>query len=75
MSFNNGNLTVRGNFDFDTGVKTSRVRFLGVSKAPTAVQVNGKAIGATQFSHDVVTQVLDVSVGLALTGGFTVGFS
>ncbi|KAF9463440.1 alpha-glucosidase [Collybia nuda] len=72
--FRNGSLTVTGKFGFKTGVKTSRVRFLGVSKVPRVVMVNGRPVAKTGVTYDKTTQVLDVSVGLALAEGFTVHF-
>ncbi|KAF8061837.1 alpha-glucosidase [Lyophyllum atratum] len=75
MSFKNGRLSVQGVFGFKSDVKTSRVRFLGVGKAPKTVQVNGKAVTKTGFAYDATKQVLDVTVGLALTGPFNVQYS
>jgi alpha-glucosidase len=72
MSFNHGTLTVSGSFGFQTGVNTSRVRFLGVTKAPTTVLLNGKAVAHQAVTFNKATKVLDVAVGQAFTRGFTV---
>lgn len=75
LAFRSGRLSVQGSFGYKTGVKTSRVRFLGVAKAPRTVQVNGKAAGKTEYAHNAATQVLDVNVALPLTSAFTVQYS
>lgn len=75
LAYAAGTLAVSGRFGFNTGVKTSRVRFLGVSKAPASVKINGKAVAKTLYSYDTTRQVLDVTVGLPLTASLTVGFS
>ncbi|KAG6915918.1 hypothetical protein DXG01_009248 [Tephrocybe rancida] len=72
--FKNGRLSVQGVFGSDHVVKVSRVRFLGVAKAPKAVQVNGKAVATTRFAYDATIKVLDVSIGLSLTGPFNVQY-
>ncbi|KAJ7118925.1 alpha-glucosidase [Mycena epipterygia] len=72
MSFKQGTLAVTGSFGFKTGVKTSRVRFLGVAKAPTTVLLNGKPVSHQGIAYNKATKVLDVTVGLAFTSGFTV---
>lgn len=75
MTYKNGIFTVNGKFGFQTGVKASVVRFLGVKKAPTVVMVNFKVVGQGQVSYDAQNQVLDVNVGLNFTQGFTVHIS
>ncbi|KAJ7611672.1 alpha-glucosidase [Roridomyces roridus] len=72
MSFVGKTLKVTGSFGFETGVNTARVRFLGVSKAPGSILLNGQAVARQGVSYNQATQVLDVSVGLPLTKGFTV---
>ncbi|KAJ6606229.1 alpha-glucosidase [Mycena vulgaris] len=72
MSFKHGTLAVTGSFGFKTGVSTSRVRFLGVAKAPNSVLLNGKAVSHQAISYNKATKVLDVAVGLPFTCGFTV---
>ncbi|GLB35686.1 putative glycosyl hydrolase 31 family protein [Lyophyllum shimeji] len=74
MVFKNRRLTVQGNFGFQAGVKTSRVRFLGVAKAPKHVQLNGKMLAQAAYAYDATKQVLDVTVGLPLTGPFTLQY-
>jgi alpha-glucosidase len=64
MRYKEGQLTVKGKFGFRTGVKVSRVRFLGITQAPALVKLNSKAVGNSQLSYDGKTQVLDVVVGL-----------
>ncbi|KAG6864625.1 hypothetical protein C0991_008189 [Blastosporella zonata] len=74
-TFKNGKLSVQGVFGSDAGVQTSVVRFLGVAKAPKLVQVNGKAISKSLYTYNAAIQVLDVSIGLSLTGPFNVQYS
>jgi alpha-glucosidase len=75
MSYKKGLLTVKGEFGFKTGVKASRVRFLGVTGVPTMVEVNSKAVSHGQVSYDGRHQVLDVEVGLDFSMGFEVQIS
>ncbi|RDB19429.1 putative alpha/beta-glucosidase agdC [Hypsizygus marmoreus] len=75
LNFKNGRLSVQGNFGFRTGVKTSQVRFLGVTKAPRVVQLNGKPVGKRSYTYDGTSQVLEVTVGLPLTSPFNVQYS
>ncbi|KAJ7184493.1 alpha-glucosidase, partial [Mycena filopes] len=72
MSFKAGKLSVTGSFGFKTGVSTSRVRFLNVAKAPGSVLLDGKAVSHSAVVYNTATKVLDVSVGLPFTSGFTV---
>ncbi|KAJ7042059.1 alpha-glucosidase [Mycena alexandri] len=72
MSYKAGTLSVTGSFGFATGVKTSRVRFLNVAKAPGSVLLNGKAVSHQAVTYNTQTKVLDVAVGLSFTSGFTV---
>ncbi|KAG6843463.1 hypothetical protein H0H87_004333 [Tephrocybe sp. NHM501043] len=73
-TFKQGRLSVQGVFGSDSGVKTSRVRFLGVAKAPKAVQANGKAVAKSRYAYDTKNQVLDVTIGVPLTGPFNVQY-
>ena len=75
MSYNKGQLTVKGKYGFTTGVKVSRVRFLGVTKAPAQVKSNAKAVGQSQVSYDSMNQVLDVVVGLDFTRDISIQIS
>ena len=75
MRYERGALSVKGKFGFETGVKASRVRFLGVTMVPTLVVVDFKPVGRGQVSYDGKTQVLDVYVGLDFSKSFTVQFS
>jgi alpha-glucosidase len=72
MSFARGTLVVAGHFGFRTGVKTARVRFLGVAKAPGNVRLDGKPVSRQKVVYNKATKVLDVAVGLDFTHGFTV---
>ncbi|KAJ7700869.1 alpha-glucosidase [Mycena rosella] len=72
MSFQHSVFTVSGSFGFQTGVKASRVRFLGVANTPSAVLLNGKTVSHQAVSYNKATQVLDVAVGLTFTHSFTV---
>jgi alpha-glucosidase len=75
MSYAKGLFTAKGKFAFKTGVMANRVRFLGVTKAPTQVKVNSKVVGNGQVSYDGVNQVLNVTVALDFTQGFSVQIS
>lgn len=77
MNYKNGLLTVSGQFGYATGVQVSRIRFLGVTKAPVSIMANYKVIelGGGQVSYDGTNKVLDVSVGLDFTEDFTVLFA
>ncbi|KAJ7778724.1 alpha-glucosidase [Mycena maculata] len=75
MNFTRSTFTVAGSFGFDTGVNTTRVRFLNVGKVPTTVRLNGKAVSAQALSYNQATKVLDVTVGLPLAQGFTVALN
>ncbi|KAG6899905.1 hypothetical protein C0993_005484 [Termitomyces sp. T159_Od127] len=55
LSFEKGRLDVQGEFGFDSGVKTSRVRFLGVAESPQSVQVN---TSKAQSTYDAINKVL-----------------
>ncbi|KAF7366623.1 Glycoside hydrolase family 31 protein [Mycena sanguinolenta] len=65
-------LTVTGSFAFKTGVNTSRARFLNVAKAPSSVLLNGAPVKKGAVVYNAGTKVLDVTVGLPFTKGFTV---
>ena len=60
-------LVVSGHFDYPLGVNVSRVRILGVQKAP-------KAVNAAGFQYDQTTKVLDVKIDQPFTHGFEVCF-
>ncbi|KAF7353798.1 Glycoside hydrolase family 31 protein [Mycena venus] len=72
MTYRFNTLTVLGSFAFKTGVNTSRVRFLNIAKAPLNVQLNGLPVKKQSISYDNATKVLDVTVGMPFTHGFTV---
>ncbi|KAG6829398.1 hypothetical protein H0H93_014477, partial [Arthromyces matolae] len=75
LSFRHGLLSVHGSFgSHASGVKVSRVRFLGVSKPPRLVLVDGKVVGKASYELDATNQILDVDVGVELTGSFTVQY-
>ncbi|KAH8100348.1 alpha-glucosidase [Cristinia sonorae] len=74
FDFKKGKLTVSGKFGFPTKVDVSRVRFLGVQRAPHSVEVNGHRVKKGSFTHDAARQVLTVNVGIAFKQGFTVSF-
>jgi alpha-glucosidase len=75
MDFEKGMLSVKGEFAFRTGVNAARVRFLGVLSSPTKVLVNGRAVSRGSYVYDGNSKVLDVTVGLAFNGDFSVQFS
>ncbi|KAG5640772.1 hypothetical protein DXG03_007241 [Asterophora parasitica] len=75
LTFKNGLLSVQGVFGYQTSVNTSRVRFLGVAKAPGTVQVSGKAVAKAAYSYDAAKQVLDVTIGLPLNAPFNVQYT
>ncbi|KAJ7063684.1 glycoside hydrolase family 31 protein [Mycena amicta] len=72
MAFKHGTLIVSGSFGFKTGVNVARVKFLGITKAPGIVVLNGKPVAHQNVAYDTTTKVLNVVVGLPLTHGFTV---
>ncbi|EMD34263.1 glycoside hydrolase family 31 protein [Gelatoporia subvermispora B] len=72
MTFSGNTLNVRGSFDYPTGVKVSRVRFLDVSKAPREVFLNGQMIGKSAIQHDTDSKVLDVALDIPFSENFTV---
>ncbi|KAF5387031.1 hypothetical protein D9615_002119 [Tricholomella constricta] len=76
LTFKNGRLSVQGVFGYKAeGVKASRVRFLGVERAPRTVRVGGKAVVKSAYAYDAERQVLDVEVGLPLTAPFNVHYT
>ncbi|KAF8191583.1 alpha-glucosidase [Mycena galopus ATCC 62051] len=72
MSYKSNVLTVAGSFAFETGVNTSRARFLNVAKAPVSVLLNGVQVRKQAIAFNAATKVLDVTVGLPFTKGFTI---
>ncbi|KAJ7253344.1 alpha-glucosidase [Mycena haematopus] len=72
MSYKFNTLTVVGSFAFKTGVNTARARFLNVAKAPITVLLNGLPVQKKAISYNKATKVLDVTIGLPFTHGFTV---
>ncbi|TFK31272.1 glycoside hydrolase family 31 protein [Crucibulum laeve] len=75
FAYQNGKLDVKGKFGYETGVKVARVRFAGVDKAPKSVKVDGRAVGAKEWSYDSKMKVLDVQVGVEFKKNFSVQFS
>ncbi|KAG6902075.1 hypothetical protein C0995_004774 [Termitomyces sp. Mi166 len=75
LSFAKGRLDVQGDFGFDSGVKISRVRFLGVSANPKSVRVNEESVSTAQYAYDAINQILDMSIGLDLTAPLSVQYS
>lgn len=74
MTYQNQQLSIRGNFGFATGVNVSRVRFLGVSTARSKVFVNGEQITRKSVAYNKATRVLDVNVGRPFNAELTVRF-
>ncbi|KAI0062102.1 alpha-glucosidase [Artomyces pyxidatus] len=76
MAFSGKKLSVSGTFGFHTDVKVASVLFLGVPAAPKTASVlgGGHSNSKPAFSYDASTQVLSVSVGMPLTGGFEVQY-
>jgi len=68
FSYKSGTLTASGTFASTKKVAT--VSFLGVSKAPKAVQVNGQSVSS--YSYDSVKKVVKAAVSIPLSAGFTV---
>lgn len=75
FAFANGKLDVSGRFGYRTGVKVERVRFLGVTSNPSRVTVDGRSVKKTDVVYDEKNKVLDVTVGVAFTKGFSVQYS
>lgn len=74
MSYKKGRLVVSGRFGYGTDVKTGSVRFLGVGSAPKAVSVKGKSVKQGGWVYNATSKVLDVQIGLPLTGPFDVEY-
>lgn len=75
MTFKDGQLTVSGHFGFATQVDVASVRFLGVSKAPKSVKINGHDAKQGTFTFDSSSEVLTVMIGTPFTQSFTVQYS
>jgi alpha-glucosidase len=71
FSYKSGTLTASGTFASTNKVAT--VSFLGVSKAPKAVQVNGQRVSS--YSYDSGKKVVKAAVSIPLSAGFTVGLA
>ncbi|GBE82887.1 Probable alpha/beta-glucosidase [Sparassis crispa] len=71
MTYTNGTLAVTGTFGYPTGVDVASVRFLGTSRAPSAVNFDGKAVNASDVVYNASSQVLDVTVGTPFDQNFT----
>lgn len=75
MTFKDGLLNVSGTFNYDTGVKLTRVRFLNVQEAPTRMTIDGKQLGNSFAAHDALNNVLDVVVDTKFDRNFLVEYS
>ncbi|KAL9714612.1 hypothetical protein Ac2012v2_001269 [Leucoagaricus gongylophorus] len=74
MTFKSGLLDVHGAFNYETGVKVARVRFLNVQKAPTWVTVNDKQLGESLIAYDALNKVLDVTINIKFDRNFSVEY-
>lgn len=75
MEYAQGMLAVTGSFGRSTGVKVASVSFLNTQKAPTKVEVNGQAVGKSEYSFDASRKVLTVTLGTEFNGPFKVSHS
>lgn len=66
--YKNGQLTASGSFASTNNVAI--VSFLGVTKAPKQVQVNGNQVST--YTYDSAKKVVKAAVSIPLSGGFTV---
>ncbi|OCH84572.1 alpha-glucosidase [Obba rivulosa] len=72
MAYSKNTLDVHGSFDYPTGVKISRVRFLDVSKAPRGVQLDGRVLDKNAITYNAWGKVLDVALEIPFRGNFSV---
>ncbi|OBZ75819.1 putative alpha/beta-glucosidase agdC [Grifola frondosa] len=75
MSYEEGNFTASGSFEYATGVHVARVRFLGVSNAPHSVKLNGRSVEEASVQYDSAGKVLDISLGISFDSSFNVQFN
>ncbi|KAF8162646.1 alpha-glucosidase [Crassisporium funariophilum] len=74
MRFKRGKLDVSGKFGYKTGVKTARVRFLGVDARPKVVLVDWKPVRGSAIAYDAATKVLDVTIDSPFVKSFSVQY-
>ena len=76
MSYSGGTLNVTGTFGYAAEAPSvATVTFLGQSKAPEMVMVNGVVVDGGSVVFDAGTSTVKVAVGLGLTERFTVAIS
>ena len=68
FKFDDRKFIVSGQFDYPSEVKISRLRILNVQETPRQVYVDQKL--TQSYHYDQSSKVLDVTVGMPLTGGF-----
>ena len=62
LRFKNGKLKMWGVFGYESGVKISLVRFLGVGEQPNGVLIDGKYVDGSGYSYNPSIKVLDVVI-------------
>ena len=72
FSWANGTFTMGGTFGYDNGpIKISSIAILGLGSKPNRVSNTKTLIDAKDWSFNAENGVLNVTGGMALTGGFT----
>lgn len=75
LAYSGGELKVAGTFAKGGRDTVSIVSFLGVSKAPAGVKVNGKQLASASVKWDAKNKVVRAQVNILLTSGFTVSLN
>jgi alpha-glucosidase len=70
FEYEHGKLSASGEFTKSSKDKIETIAFLGVTKAPKNVKINGKTVQS--YTYDSANKVVKVDVSLALTKSFTV---
>ncbi|KAJ8093336.1 hypothetical protein PM082_020193 [Marasmius tenuissimus] len=72
MKYEDGTLTVDGEFGFPLEVNLRSVRILGVEQAPSDVEFDGEGgDGQPEFEYDEETKMVNVDLDVPFTNGFT----
>ncbi|KAI0761474.1 alpha-glucosidase [Trametes elegans] len=74
FTYQDKKLTVEGSFGHPTDVNVARVRFADVQSKPQNVKLNGNAVEEGKIAFDSERGVLDVSLAIPFTEGFTIEY-
>jgi alpha-glucosidase len=69
FEYSKGELSVKGKFGYELGVKVARVRVAGVESKPKKVKKDGKEV---KFTYDAKTKVVDATIGASFDHAFKV---